>query len=102
MHLFKTIQVNFDELHVAALGNRIYIYEAAHLTPIDVSVDERARNSLFIFDISFDWRSAIFNLTKTLCVLSLFLAFISVASSGATSHRLHVCFSRVPCVFFFT
>ena len=35
--LIKKIQLNFDELHVAAIANRIYVYEATQLKPIDVS-----------------------------------------------------------------
>ena len=36
-HLIKKIQVNFDELYVAAIANRIIVYEARQLKPIDVS-----------------------------------------------------------------
>ena len=35
--LIKKIQLNFDELHVAAIANCIYVYEATQLKPIDVS-----------------------------------------------------------------
>lgn len=35
--LIKKIQVNFDELYVAAIANRIIVYEARQLKPIDVS-----------------------------------------------------------------
>lgn len=36
-NLIKKIQVNFDELYVAAIANRIIVYEARQLKPIDVS-----------------------------------------------------------------
>lgn len=36
--LVKKISVNFDELYVAAIANRIYVYESEHLKPIDVSI----------------------------------------------------------------
>ena len=36
-NLIKKIQINFDELYVAAVANRIYVYESEHLKPIDVS-----------------------------------------------------------------
>ena len=35
--LLKRMQVNFDELHVAAISNHIHVYEASRLTAIDVS-----------------------------------------------------------------
>ena len=34
--LIKKIMINFDELYVAAIANRIYVYESDHLKPIDV------------------------------------------------------------------
>ena len=36
-NLIKKLQVNFDEIYVAAVANRIYVYESEHLKPIDVS-----------------------------------------------------------------
>ena len=35
--LIRKLQINFDELHVAAIANRIVIYESTQLKPIDVS-----------------------------------------------------------------
>lgn len=35
--LIRKLHVNFDELYVAAVDNRIVIYESKQLTPIDVS-----------------------------------------------------------------
>ena len=35
--LIRTIQLNFDQLHLAAVHNRIFVYDAATLKPIDVS-----------------------------------------------------------------
>lgn len=35
--LIRKLQINFDELYVAAIANRIVIYESNKLRPIDVS-----------------------------------------------------------------
>lgn len=35
--LIRKLRINFDELYVAAIANRIVIYESTKLRPIDVS-----------------------------------------------------------------
>ena len=61
--LIKKITVNFDELYVAAVANRIYVYESECLKPIDVSkhdaeiTDPAAiiNQSLWLVDIVGPW-----------------------------------------------
>ena len=36
-NLIKKLRVNFDELYVSAISNRIFVYESDNLKPIDVS-----------------------------------------------------------------
>ena len=46
--LIRKLRVNFDELYVAAIANRIVVYESGNLKPIDVSltVTSSAKNQI--------------------------------------------------------
>ena len=46
--LVNKITINFDELYIAAVANRIYVYESENLKPIDVSLERAVL--IFYFD----------------------------------------------------